>query len=59
MKFIFLLSLLNQDNFVGDSNQKTTFWADVRKYTSSQINDEPFVSEIAYMMVTLHRTGAQ
>ncbi|MCA9811242.1 MAG: hypothetical protein KC483_00060 [Nitrosarchaeum sp.] len=34
------------------------FWHDVRKYTSSHNHDEPFVSEVAYMMVTLHRTGA-
>ena len=33
------------------------FWNNATKYTSLR-NDECFVGEIAYMMVTLHRTGA-
>jgi len=37
---------------------KNTFWDDATKYTASPNGDEQFVSEIAYMMVTLHRTGA-
>ncbi|MCV0392232.1 MAG: hypothetical protein K5790_02935 [Nitrosopumilus sp.] len=37
----------------GDS----TFWNDVIKYAAIS-KDEPFVEEVAYMMVTLHRTGA-
>ena len=35
----------------------TNFWNDATKY-ASQSNDESFVEEVAYMMVTLHRTGA-
>ena len=35
----------------------TSFWNDATKY-ASQSNDESFVEEVAYMMVTLHRTGA-
>ena len=33
------------------------FWYDVTVYASS-IADEKFVDEMAYMMVTLYRTGA-
>jgi len=34
------------------------FWVNATKYAASCKDDENFVSEIAYMMVTLHRTGA-
>jgi len=37
---------------------KSTFWINATKYAVSGKEDEPFVSEIAYMMVTLHRTSA-
>jgi len=37
--------------------QKASFWNDATKYTSLT-DDESFVEEVAYMMVTLHRTGA-
>ena len=40
------------------SPSKNTFWDNATKYTASANGDEQFVSEIAYMMVTLHRTGA-
>ncbi|MFM9874886.1 MAG: hypothetical protein ACKVN8_00705 [Nitrosarchaeum sp.] len=40
------------------SSAKSTFWVNATKYTSSANHDESFVNEIAYMMVTLHRTGA-
>jgi len=33
------------------------FWHNATKYASSS-DDESFVEEVAYMMVTLHRTGA-
>lgn len=36
---------------------ETTFWNDVIKYAAIT-KDESFVEEVAYMMVTLHRTGA-
>lgn len=34
------------------------FWNNATKYAASCTNDEKFVNEMAYMMVTLHRTGA-
>lgn len=34
------------------------FWKIATKYASAVADDESFVEEIAYMMVTLHRTGA-
>ena len=34
------------------------FWNHATKYTSSGNVDESFVNEIAYVMVTLHRTGS-
>jgi len=37
--------------------EKSTFWDDATKYASIS-KDERFVEEIAYCMVTLHRTGA-
>jgi hypothetical protein len=37
---------------------KSPFWSNATKYAASIKEDESFVSEIAYMMVTLHRTGA-
>jgi hypothetical protein len=49
---------MNQQISLGTTSQQNTFWGSASKYTSSVTNDEKFVSEIAYMMVTLHRTGA-
>lgn len=40
------------------TNKKSTFWSNATKYAASENEDEGFLSEIAYMMVTLHRTGA-
>jgi len=37
--------------------EKSSFWDDATKYASIS-KDERFVEEIAYCMVTLHRTGA-
>ena len=37
--------------------EKPTFWDNVTKYASIS-KDESFVEEVAYVMVTLHRTGA-
>ncbi len=39
------------------SDKDANFWRLADQYTSKH-QDEAFVSEIAYMMVTLHRTGA-
>jgi len=47
---------LNEQIFTKPSSERT-FWDDATKYAAST-NDESFVSEMAYMMVTLHRTGA-
>jgi len=38
--------------------QKNKFWDEATKYAISANDDKSFVNEIAYMMVTLHRTGA-
>jgi len=37
--------------------EEPTFWNIATKYASIR-KDVPFVEEVAYMMVTLHRTGA-
>ena len=47
---------MSEQSYMEDCPQKNTFWDNVAKYAANE--DEPFVSEIAYMMVTLHRTGA-
>ena len=36
---------------------ESNFWNNVIKYAAIS-KDESFVEEVAYMMVTLHRTGA-
>jgi hypothetical protein len=49
---------MNQSLSVENSFQQNTFWSFATQYAALVTNDEKFVSEIAYMMVTLHRTGA-
>jgi len=49
---------LSEQIYVEKPTSEETFWNDVTKYTASVNVDESFVSEIAYVMVTLHRTGA-
>jgi len=49
---------LSEQNYAENFTEKSNFWEDASKYASRVNNDESFVSEIAYMMVTLHRTGA-
>jgi len=49
---------LSEQSPVENSAQKITFWDNATKYAAFANGDAPFVSEIAYMMVTLHRTGA-
>ena len=34
------------------------FWNHATKYTTAGNPDEPFVNEIAYMMITLHKSGS-
>ena len=41
-----------------NSSIENTFWGPATKYAAKATDDEKFVSEIAYMMVTLHRTGS-
>ena len=43
--------------FSGKHAEKPTFWDNATKYASIS-KDESFVEEVAYVMVTLHRTGA-
>jgi hypothetical protein len=49
---------MNQQISLENLSSKDTFWGPATKYASLATDDEKFVSEIAYMMVTLHRTGA-
>jgi hypothetical protein len=46
------------EQICAENSIEKTFWANATKYAASKNQDESFVSEIAYMMVTLHRTGA-
>ena len=48
---------MTEQIFFEKTNQIMTFWNDATKYASIS-KDEAFVEEVAYMMVTLHRTGA-
>ncbi len=50
--------LLSKQFYPGQIHSEGSFWANATKYASLKKDDEPFVSEIAYVMVTLHRTGA-
>ena len=43
--------------FSKKNKEKPTFWDNATKYASIS-KDESFVEEVAYVMVTLHRTGA-
>ena len=49
---------MSEQLFIKNPGQKSKFWNNATKYAASENDDEEFVSEIAYMMVTLHRTGA-
>ena len=49
---------MSEQLFLEYHEPKSTFWSHATKYAASDKEDEKFVSEIAYMMVTLHRTGA-
>jgi hypothetical protein len=48
---------LSEQNIVEKSTDNGVFWKNATKYASAS-DDESFVEEVAYMMVTLHRTGA-
>lgn len=45
------------ETFTANEKPDGNFWSDATKYTSAS-EDESFVEEVAYMMVTLHQTGA-
>ena len=51
------LLLLTEQTIIEKSTKKGMFWHNATKYASVSV-DESFVEEVAYMMVTLHRTGA-
>jgi hypothetical protein len=48
---------LSEQRFTENPSQDMVFWNNATKYASVS-DDESFVEEVAYMMVTLHRTGA-
>ncbi|HJJ22733.1 MAG TPA: hypothetical protein OQH54_03335 [Nitrosopumilus sp.] len=48
---------MSEQTFIEKSCQKAPFWENATKYALVS-RDESFVEEVAYMMVTLHRTGA-
>ena len=48
---------MNPQIFSENHEEKSRFWDNATKYASIS-KDESFVEEVAYMMVTLHRTGA-
>ena len=48
---------MSEQNVVEKSINNVAFWKNATKYASVS-DDELFVEEVAYMMVTLHRTGA-
>ena len=54
---IFQFILLTKQAMIEKSTNNGIFWHNATKYASAS-DDESFVEEVAYMMVTLHRTGA-
>jgi len=56
-EIIYELILLTEQTIVEKSTNNGVFWNNATKYASTS-DDESFVEEVAYMMVTLHRTGA-
>ena len=54
---IYQLKILTHQSIVEKSTNNGVFWHNATKYASTS-DDESFVEEVAYMMVTLHRTGA-
>ncbi len=49
---------MSEQLFDKNPNTKSAFWSNATKYAASETSDQGFVSEIAYLLVTLHRTGA-
>jgi hypothetical protein len=55
---IILCSVNNMTHRMIEKSSNTgVFWHNATKYASAS-DDESFAEEVAYMMVTLHRTGA-
>ena len=54
----FSLKSLSEQIYAEKPPSEGTFWESATKYAASTNSDESFVSEMAYVMVTLHRTGA-
>ncbi len=46
------------EQILAENSPDKSFWVNATKYASLKNEDESFVQEVAYMMVTLHRTGA-
>ena len=51
------MKIMSLQLFSEKHEEKTIILGNATKYTSIS-KDEPFVEEVAYVMVTLHRTGA-
>jgi hypothetical protein len=49
---------MSEQLFSENLGHERAFWKTATKYASTAKEDEKFVNEIAYLMVTLHRTGA-
>ena len=49
---------MSKQVFSENIDRENNFWKTATKYASGAKQDETFVNEIAYLMVTLHRTGA-
>jgi len=54
---IYELTTLTEQSIIQRPAKNSIFWNNATKYASTS-SDESFVEEVAYMMVTLHRTGA-
>jgi|TARA_B110000093_G_scaffold7068_1_gene6737 hypothetical protein len=54
---IYELTILTEQSIIQKPTKNSIFWHNATKYASTS-SDESFVEEVAYMMVTLHRTGA-
>ncbi len=48
---------MSEQIFAENSSKNDSFWKNATKYAATINEDEQFVSELAYVMVTLHRTG--
>ena len=49
---------MSEQIFSENLDHEHSFWKTATIYASAAKQDETFVNEIAYLMVTLHRTGA-